>query len=83
MFLIFVAVNSALIWLRYKRPNARRPFRVPINIGWFPVLPALAILITLAMFVFFNLQIMLIGLGILVVGTIIYWALHRNGLIKK
>ncbi len=80
--MIFIAVNSSLIWLRYKRPNARRPFRVPINIGWFPVLPALAILITLAMFTFFTLHIVMIGLGILAVGTVIYYLLHRNGLIK-
>lgn len=42
----FTAVNGALIVLRYREPDANRPFRVPGTIGRFPVLPALGALAT-------------------------------------
>jgi APA family basic amino acid/polyamine antiporter len=45
----FVAVNLALIVLRYRRPRDRRPFRTPLNIGRFPILPAFAIAVSLVM----------------------------------
>ena len=41
--LAFLAVNVALIALRYRRPDHKRPFRVPLSIGSLPVLPVLAI----------------------------------------
>lgn len=41
--LAFLAVNIALIVLRYRMPERHRPFRSPINAGRFPILPMLAI----------------------------------------
>src|SRR5699024_1851272 len=37
--LVFVAVNIALIVLRFKEPTQNRPFRVPLSISKVPVLP--------------------------------------------
>ncbi len=82
VFIIFIAVNSSLIWLRYKNPKKKRPFKVPLNIGWFPVLPLIGILITLIMFIFFNLRVVTIGLGILILGLIVYYILEKKGLVK-
>jgi APA family basic amino acid/polyamine antiporter len=39
----FLAVNVVLIVLRYRMPDHKRPFRVPISIGRLPILPLLAI----------------------------------------
>jgi basic amino acid/polyamine antiporter, APA family len=41
--LAFLAVNVALIILRYRMPQHRRPFRVPLNVGRLPLLPIAAI----------------------------------------
>ena len=41
--LAFVAVNVALIVLRFRLPHHPRPFQVPLAIGRLPVLPLLAI----------------------------------------
>jgi basic amino acid/polyamine antiporter, APA family len=41
--LAFFAVNLALIILRYRSPDHRRPFRVPLSIGRMPLLPLAAI----------------------------------------
>ena len=35
----FAAVNLAVIVLRYTEPTIERKFKVPINIGKFPILP--------------------------------------------
>jgi APA family basic amino acid/polyamine antiporter len=39
VFLSFIAVNTTVIWLRWKRPETDRPFRVPISVGRVPVIP--------------------------------------------
>lgn len=49
IYLVFLATNATVILLRFKLPNAERPFRTPITIGRFPVVPVLAILATLLM----------------------------------
>jgi APA family basic amino acid/polyamine antiporter len=41
--LAFLAVNVALIVLRFRMPLHPRPFRVPLAVGKLPVLPLLAI----------------------------------------
>ena len=82
VFIVFISVNASLIWLRYKHPNKKRPFKVPINIGKFPVLPFIGIIITTVMFSFFDLETALIGIGIVVLGLITYYILDKKGLIE-
>jgi basic amino acid/polyamine antiporter, APA family len=41
--LAFLAVNGAVIMLRFRLPDHPRPFRVPLSIGRVPVIPGLAI----------------------------------------
>jgi APA family basic amino acid/polyamine antiporter len=41
-------VNSVVIGLRLRRPDVARPFRVPGSIGGLPVVPVLAIVVTIA-----------------------------------
>jgi amino acid transporter len=42
--LAFVAVNACVVVLRWRRPDERRPFRVPGAVGRVPVLPVLGVL---------------------------------------
>jgi APA family basic amino acid/polyamine antiporter len=44
LFATFVVINASLIYLRHKDPDRHRPFRVPLRVGWVPVLPVLGIL---------------------------------------
>ena len=44
VYLVFVAVNVAVIVLRFRQPHRRRPFRVPLSVGWVP-LPTVAALL--------------------------------------
>ena len=74
VFLTFAFVNLSLIWLRYKKPELKRPFKVPVNIGKFPVVPFLGLLSCLLMVSQFDLYVislglLLIGLGVVVFGV--------------
>jgi len=68
----FALVNLSVIILRYVEPEMKRPFKVPINIGKFPILPLLGFLVTVYMAIQFELQVVTAGLGIIGVGAVLY-----------
>lgn len=43
VFIGFAAVSLSLVVLRYTQPEVRRPFRAPLNLGRFPLLPLVAL----------------------------------------
>ncbi|HEY3361843.1 MAG TPA: APC family permease [Methanosarcina sp.] len=72
IFIVFFMVNLSLIKLRYIDPGRKRPFKVPLNIGHFPLLPFLGSLSTIVLFSQLNLEVItyglvLVGIGILIV----------------
>ncbi|MFC1727939.1 APC family permease [Nanoarchaeota archaeon] len=77
IFITFIIINAALIRLRYSKPNLKRPFRVPLNIGRFPVLPLLGIIYSV--FLMINLESIAIlgGLGLFGLGFVIYYVLNK------
>ena len=68
----FAAVNLAVIVLRYTEPDIERKFKVPINIGKFPILPLFGLVISVYMAFQFEVEIVLVGLGIIGAGIIFY-----------
>lgn len=71
VFIIFFMVNVSLIKLRYREPGTKRPFRSPINIGRFAILPALGAISTVFLFSHLSLEAMVYGSILLTVGVII------------
>lgn len=74
----FAAINLAVIVLRYTEPTLERPFRVPVNIGKFPILPVFGFGTTVYMSFQFQIEVILVGLGIMVIGTVLYLILNRR-----
>ncbi|MFH0889816.1 MAG: amino acid permease [Candidatus Aenigmatarchaeota archaeon] len=72
IFLVYVSVNASLIALRYKKPDASRPFRSPVNIGNFPVLAFFGLLTSGYMLTHFTAEIVLLQFGVIVAGFVIY-----------
>ena len=68
----FAMINLAVILLRYVKPDVERPYRVPINIGRFPILPLFGLGATIYMATQFEWEIILVGLGIIASGAIFY-----------
>ena len=68
----FASVNLAVIVLRYTAPDIERKFRVPINIGKFPILPLFGLGITVYMAFQFEIDVILAEVVIVVIGVIFY-----------
>jgi APA family basic amino acid/polyamine antiporter len=79
-FLIFAFVNFSLIWLRHKQPGLRRPFRVPLNIGWFPLIPFLGLISCMFLLLHISSSAMIIGSVALGLGAIVYRTLGARQL---
>jgi len=63
VFMTFIMVNLSVIVLRFKEPNAERPFKVPLSIAGIPLLPIFGVLSVL--FLIANLESYIIYGGIL------------------
>ena len=72
VFITFAFVNLSLIWLRYKKPELTRPFKVPLNIGRFSVIPFLGLLSCLLMITQFDFFVVLFGAVIIGLGAFVY-----------
>jgi len=81
-FLIFISVNISLIWLRYKEPFVYRVFKVPLNIGKFPVLPLIGTLFIIFMLTRFSWEIVLFCLVLIFIGFLVYLLLKRRHILK-
>ena len=68
----FAVINLAVIVLRYTEPKLERPFRVPINVGKFPILPLFGFGTTVYMALQFEIEVMLVGIVIIVIGAVFY-----------
>ena len=77
-FLTFALVNACVIVLRYKKPNVRRGFRVPVNIGRFPLLSFVGFLTCIFMSLSFDLPILVFGVFLLFSGIVFYYFLKRK-----
>lgn len=71
VYITFIAINLALIKLRYSAPNLPRPFKVPFSIGKMPVLPLLSIGSCLFMIANVEVDALIYGLGLTVLGIVI------------
>lgn len=70
--MVFALVNLSVIVLRYKKPDLQRPFRVPLNIGRFPILPAFGIIVSTLLATQFEVTVYLaFGIAV-VIGVIAY-----------
>ena len=77
----FAMVNLSVILLRYREPDIERPFKVPINIGKFPILPLFGVIVSAYMMTQFNTYVISVGLGIIGAGALFYF-LYRKNMIK-
>jgi len=71
-------VNLAVIVLRYTEPDIERKFKIPINIGKFPILPLFALGISVYMALQFEIEVVLAGLGIIIAGIIFYFVVNKR-----
>jgi len=78
LFSTFAIVNLALIFLRYRAPNMKRYFKVPINVGKFPVLAAIGAVSSVFMLFQFETKLILVGVALILAGLAIYELLLKK-----
>jgi APA family basic amino acid/polyamine antiporter len=71
LFLTFIVINAAIIWLRFKEPQLTRPFRIPINIGNLPLLPIIGLVSCLFMLLQMDISILIVGVLLTIVGGVL------------
>ncbi|MCX9009732.1 MAG: amino acid permease [Candidatus Methanoperedens sp.] len=71
LFVTFFVINASVIFLRYIKPEMARPFRVPLAIGGFPVLPLFGILFCIFMLFQLEWKVLLIGAALVVLGWLL------------
>ena len=76
-FIIFFTVNVSLIWLRYKRPDIERPFKVPFNIGKFPLLPVIGAVTCIFMMLHFEWKVILFTILIILGCFVTFYILDK------
>jgi APA family basic amino acid/polyamine antiporter len=69
-FIVFASVNLSNIWLRYRKPEWRRPFKTPLTIGRLPLIPILGLLSCGLMVTQFQTDILALSAIILFTGII-------------
>ena len=74
----FAAINLAVIVLRYTEPDIERKFKVPINIGKFPILPLFGLIISVYMAFQFEIEVVLVGVGIIGIGVVFYLLYNKR-----
>jgi len=71
-FITFTVVNLSLIWMRHYMPKMKRAFRVPLNIGNYPITAFLGVFFSLFMVFQFDLSLIKFGIGVLIAGIAAY-----------
>jgi APA family basic amino acid/polyamine antiporter len=68
IFITFASVNLSAIWLRYHKPELKRPFKTPITIAKVPLIPFLGLLSCGLMITQFQLYIIALSVFIIFIG---------------
>ena len=80
VFVTFAFINACVIYLRYKWSAVRRPFKVPLNIGKFPLLPLLGIIVSILMLASFGFWVIFFGLITIGSGFLVFELLERKNI---
>lgn len=69
---IFIVINLCVIALRFSHHHIPRGFRVPLNIGKFPLLPAVGLISCIALLFGFTKKLFLFGILLFLSGLVLY-----------
>jgi APA family basic amino acid/polyamine antiporter len=72
VYLVFLAVNSAVVVLRLKLPDRERPIRIPGSVGRVPVIPVVAFVAVVGMLTQLQLEAMALAGLLIVAGALVY-----------
>jgi len=77
MFMVFIFVNLSLISVRLRERKPHAPFRVPVNIGRFPVLALFGLIASVIFLLQFEPMVYTYQAAVIVVGLLLFKILHN------
>ena len=77
-FITFASVNLSALWLRYKKPDLIRPFKIPLEIARVPIIPLLGLLSCGLLVTQLKNEVLALGVGIILFGIITQKCCERN-----
>ncbi len=82
LFVTFIVINAVVIFLRYHSPVSPRPFRIPLSIGRFPLIPLAGMVFCI--FLLFQQDLPVLGFGVVltVVGIVLLVIAESRGVRK-
>ncbi len=86
IFTVYIIINIALITLRYKKSELKRPFTSPLRIGKFPILAGVGIVFTLLLVVQLNFEVIIKGMfsfALIFVLLIVLKIIRKYLIVKK
>ena len=85
IFITFFVVDASVIVLRYKKSEIKRMFKVPCNIGKFPVLPVVGMGLIVWLMTGLTLKVLYWGTVLFAIGLIIghFYEVERKQLVKS
>lgn len=81
VYVVFVAVNVAVIVLRFRMPDRPRPFRVPGAIRSVPIVPILGLLTVVVLLPSLRGVALVLGGALMVIGLLVDQVLRRTRLV--
>jgi APA family basic amino acid/polyamine antiporter len=79
IFFTFIIINLSVIRIRYMGYDKEREFKIPLNIGRFPVIPVLGILSCVVLMIYMDIVVMLYSVVLVVVGFLFLEVINRGG----
>ena len=73
VYAMFILVNIVVVLLRKRQPNATRPFRVPFDVGWVPIIPIIGIIATVSMSSQLTVSSIILALLFIAAGIVIFF----------
>lgn len=83
VFFTFVIINLSVIRIRYMNYDKFRDFKIPLNIGKFPIAPVLGVVSCLMLMVCMETKIMIYAVLLIITGFVVSEILERKGIKAK
>ena len=80
IFFTFIIINLAVIKIRYMGFEKEREFKIPLNVGKFPVIPLLGIASCLVLMAYMDAWIMVYSAALIIAGFLFFEILSRKGI---
>ena len=79
LFVTFIAINAAVIFLRYSSPEFPRPFRIPFTVGKLPLIPLVGLVFCIFLLAQQDFSVLGLGVALTVVGIVLMVVAGHSG----